>query len=233
MKVLFITNILLQINRISSLIRDKGIELKAFLLNNTILKNLTNLLKEFDLIILDLPTPYLKELVNKIRETEKNKPIIVLGNEENYKDIIEISKIGISKYLKKPFDPGILEKYIKEVIISDEINERSQKKGFAIYTRNINKITIINILGYLQQETVEEVKKIIENSEKVAISLNGISSMSLDVNALKEISNILKNKGDNYRIILVREKIKNILVEEGIKESLIYPNEFLAIKSFS
>lgn len=232
MKVLFITNILLQINRISSLIRDKGIELKAFLLNNTILKNLTNLLKEFDLIILDLPTPYLKELVNKIRETEKNKPIIVLGNEENYKDIIEISKIGISKYLKKPFDPGILEKYIKEVIISDEINERSQKKGFAIYTRNINKITIINILGYLQQETVEEVKKIIENSEKVAISLNGISSMSLDVNALKEISNILKNKGDNYRIILVREKIKNILVEEGIKESLIYPNEFLAIKSF-
>lgn len=57
--------------------------------------------------------------------------------------------------------------------------------------------------------------------------------MSLDVNALKEISNILKNKGDNYRIILVREKIKNILVEEGIKESLIYPNEFLAIKSFS
>lgn len=232
MKVLFITNILLQINRISSLIRDKGIELKAFLLNNTILKNLTNLLKEFDLIILDLPTPYLKELVNKIRETEKNKPIIVLGNEENYKDIIEISKIGISKYLKKPFDPGILEKYIKEVIISDEINERSQKKGFAIYTRNVNKITIINILGYLQQETVEEVKKIIENSEKVAISLNGISSMSLDVNALKEISNILKNKGDNYRIILVREKIKNILVEEGIKESLIYPNEFLAIKSF-
>ncbi len=232
MKVLFITNILLQINRISSLIRDKGIELKAFLLNNTILKNLTNLLKEFDLIILDLPTPYLKELVNKIRETEKNKPIIVLGNEENYKDIIEISKIGISKYLKKPFDPGILEKYIKEVIISDEINERSQKKGFAIYTRNVNKITIINILGYLQQETVEEVKKIIENSEKVAISLNGISSMSLDVNALKEISNILKNKGDNYRIILVREKIKNILVEEGIKESLIYLNEFLAIKSF-
>lgn len=233
MKILLITNILLQINKISSIIKDKSLELQSILLNNATFRNFPILVKDFDVVILDLPTNYLKETIHKIKEIEKSKPIIVLGNEENYKDIIEISKLGISKYLKKPFDPGLLIKYIKEIKISDEIHERSSKKGFAIYTRTVNNITIVNILGYLQHETVDEIKKILDKSDKVAISLNGISSMSLDINALKEISNLLKIKGENYRIILVREKIKNVLLEEGIKEDLIYPNEFLAIKSFS
>lgn len=232
MNVLIITNIFLQANQWSIYIKKRGIENEAISINKP-LNEIDTLIKKHNIIILDLPIDKSKDIVKRIRNIDINKPIIVIGSDVQYKDIIDISKIGIYKYIRKPFDPEILVKYIKEYESKEEILERSAKKGYAIYTRNINDILIVNILGYLQEEIIDELKNLVGKYKKVAISLNGISSMSLNVDVLRKFVEILKIENSEIKFIVIREKIKNILVEEGVEESLLFPNEFLAIKSFS
>lgn len=232
MKVLLITNIFLQATQLSTHLKRKEIDSTAISLTSKPDKEIDIAIKEANMIILDLPTNYTKEMIQKIKNTDINKPIIVLGNSDQYKDIVEISKLGIYKYIKKPFDPELLAKYIKEYECREEIQTRNATKGFAMYTRNVNDVMVVNILGYLQPEIIDRLKEIIKKHKKVAISLNGISSMNLNVDVLKNFKELTKIENAVVKFILVREKIKNILLEEGIDESLIFPNEFMAVRSF-
>ncbi|MFN4244933.1 MAG: hypothetical protein ACK4F9_02130, partial [Brevinematia bacterium] len=128
-------------------------------------------------------------------------------------------------------DPEILVKYIREYESKDQIKNRVPEKSFALYTRNVNDVMIITILGYLKPEVLTEVRKVIEGNKKVVISLNGISTLNLDLNTLREFKYLMESSGVEFRFVAAREKIRNTLVEEGISESLIFSNEFLAVKN--
>lgn len=231
MKVGILTNIFLSGSNISSYLKKKGLQVNLMSVSFLSKENLQNFVRTSDVIVIDVFPSVLKETIQKIREIDLNKPLFVLGDSQSYKDIIEISKMGIYKYLKKPMDPQVLLKHINEYQLREEIRERNAKKGFAVYTRVINGITTVSVLGYLQEEIIDNLKEIVSKSDKVIISLNGISSMSIDTNILKRLKELLQI-GSEVKFVLVREKIKNILVEEGIQESLIFPNEFSAVKSF-
>lgn len=231
MKVGILTNIFLSGINISSYLKRKGLQVNLMSVSLLSKENLQNFVKNNDIIVIDVYPSVLKETIAKIKDIDLNKPLLVLGDSQSYKDIIDISRMGIYKYLKKPIDPQVLLRYINEYQSREEINKRNAKKGFAIYTRVVNGITTVSILGYLQEEIIDNLKEIVSKSSKVIISLNGISSMSLDTDVLKRLKELL-NSGSEVKFVLVREKIKNILVEEGIQESLIFPNEFSAVRSF-
>ncbi len=69
---------------------------------------------QFDLIFLDIVMPIMdgKAALKKIRETNKNVPVIMLTSVADKDSIIECSKLGMSSYVLKPINaqegPGIL-----------------------------------------------------------------------------------------------------------------------------
>ncbi|MEN2997611.1 MAG: hypothetical protein ABDH28_01015 [Brevinematia bacterium] len=233
MKVLIVTNIFLQATQLATYLKKRDIDSTTLSLTSRSESEIANSIKSSNLVIIDLPTNYVKDMILKVKSIDVSKPIIVLGNNDQYKDIIEFSKLGIYKYIKKPFDSETIIKYIREIEAKKEIQERNAKRGFAIYTRVVSDIVVVNVLGYLQPEVIDELREIVTKYKKAVISLNGISSVNLDVDILKSFKSLLDIEGSDVRFILVREKIKSVLVEEGISESLIFPNEFLAVKSFS
>ncbi|MCX8028377.1 MAG: hypothetical protein N2712_00045 [Brevinematales bacterium] len=232
MYVGIISSISISGNNLLSFLKKKGFSGSVLSSNQVSKDTIADFVKKADIIIVDVFPSYLKETISKIKQLDANKAIFVLGNNESYTDLLEVLKLGIYKYIKKPFDLEILNKLLKEYQSKEEINERNIKKGFAIYTRKVNDIITVNIFGYFQEEIIKELKEILKNNTKVIISLNGISSSNLNPETLGKLKEVLQSNTSNIRIVLLREKIKNILVEEGIDESLIYPNEFLAVKSF-
>ncbi|BDU50295.1 response regulator [Haliovirga abyssi] len=77
---------------------------------------------DFDLIITDLNMPIMNgiELIKKIRLGSKFKdiPIILLTTESEEKDKKMGEKVGVTKYITKPFQPPKLLKEIEEILKS-------------------------------------------------------------------------------------------------------------------
>lgn len=224
MKILLVSDVFLNISKLSLSLKNKGFDTVVLKYDEGV--NMSNFIKDVDVTIFDLPYAKLVQVLKSL-DPSLRKMIFVLGTSDSHKEIIELVKLGITKYIKKPFDISNLVKYINET--------RSQgyqvKKNFAIYTRKVNDVLVVVILGYFSEEVVKEVRDIIKSDNKIAISLNGISSTGLDPKVVEEFMRIFDPNKD-IRFIVVREKIKGILLENGIKESLIYPNEYLAVKSF-
>ncbi len=231
MRVLILTSVFLFGNRLGNFLRTKGIDAIVYNFGFKFYDEVKSLLNEADMFILDLPADRLENVLQKIREVEHSKPIIVFGT--TGKNIIDILKFGIYKFMEKPIDPEILVKYIREYEFRDQVKNRAYEKNFALYTRNLNDVLIVTVLGYLQPDVVEEIKKVIGNSKKVVVSLNGVSTLNLDLSVLKNFKDLLESSDVSFRFVVVRERIKNFLVEEGVNESLIFSNEFLAVKSFT
>ena len=67
----------------------------------------------FDLILVDWNMPNMDghTLVTKIRETDKNTPLVMCTTEAEKGRVVEAIKAGVNNYVIKPFTPeGLLEK---------------------------------------------------------------------------------------------------------------------------
>ncbi len=71
-----------------------------------------------DILIADVMMPGLDgfEMVNKIRQTDKNTPILFLTARSAIKDVIEGFELGANDYLKKPFNMQELIVRIKSLV---------------------------------------------------------------------------------------------------------------------
>ncbi|MGB9621614.1 MAG: hypothetical protein ACP5PT_06850 [Brevinematia bacterium] len=225
MKILLVSDVFLNISKLSLSLKNKGFDTLVLKYDESL--NLSKFFQEVDVIIFDLPHSKLVQVLRNL-DSSNRKAIFVLGSSDSYKEIIDLVRLGITKYIKKPFDISTLVKYIHEV----NTQNYQVKKNFAIYTRKVNDILIVVVLGHLSEEVIKEIEEIVKNNDKVAISLNGVSSANLDLETIREFRKIL-DLGKNIRFILVREKIKEVILESGIPENLIYPNEYLAVKSFN
>jgi len=236
MKAVILSNIFILANQISSTLKKK-LDIDSVIVTNPVKKgvNVSNLVLDDDsIVIIDLATEEVREMLSVLKERKGNKKIIVLGNNDSYKDIVEIVKLGVDKYIKKPFQDEVLVRVIKDLISQESTKmERMNKKGFITFARQVSDVWIITILGCLEEGIVEKLRDMKINTKKVVISLNGISVSCMDPSQIDKIITFIKDEGMNARYIVVREKIRELLIEKGISEGLIFTNEVLAIKSFS
>jgi len=236
MKAVILSNIFILANQISSTLKKK-LDIDSVIVTNPVKKgvNVSNLVLDDDsIVIIDLATEEVREMLSVLKERKGNKKIIVLGNNDSYKDIVEIVKLGVDKYIKKPFQDEVLVRVIKDLISQESTKmERISKKGFITFARQVSDVWIITILGCLEEGIVEKLRDMKINTKKVVISLNGISVSCMDPSQIDKIITFIKDEGMNARYIVVREKIRELLIEKGISEGLIFTNEVLAIKSFS
>ncbi len=83
--------------------------------------------KDIDFVLTDINMPKLNgiELCRKIRETDRNVPIVILSahNEQNYYE--ESKSIGANGYLLKPIDIEQLADMIYSVIKDGDCKEKS------------------------------------------------------------------------------------------------------------
>ncbi|MFN4244520.1 MAG: hypothetical protein ACK4F9_00005, partial [Brevinematia bacterium] len=105
MKVLIVTNIFLLGNRIGTYLKSKGLDVTVYNPSSKLYQNLSPLINETDIIVLDLPRDRLEDIIKKIKEFDSTKPIIVLRNDTMHKDIVNILKLGIYKCVERPIDP--------------------------------------------------------------------------------------------------------------------------------
>ena len=72
----------------------------------------------FDLILADWNMPNMDgfRMVCKIREKDKNTPIIMVTTEAEKPRIIEAIKAGVNNYCIKPFTPDVLAEKIKQTM---------------------------------------------------------------------------------------------------------------------
>ena len=236
MKAVILSNIFILANQISSTLKKK-LDIDSVIVTNPVKKgvNVSNLVLDDDsIVIIDLATEEVREMLSILKERKGNKKIIVLGNNDSYKDIVEIVKLGVDKYIKKPFQDEVLVRVIKDLISQESTKmERISKKGFITFARQVSDVWIITILGCLEEGIVEKLRDMKINTKKVVISLNGISVSCMDPSQIDKIITFIKDEGMDARYIVVREKIRELLIEKGISEGLIFTNEVLAIKSFS
>jgi len=236
MKAVILSNIFILANQISSTLKKK-LDIDSVVVTNPVKKgvNVSNLVLDDDsIVIIDLATEEVREMLSVLKERKGNKKIIVLGNNDSYKDIVEIVKLGVDKYIKKPFQDEVLVRVIKDLISQESTKmERMSRKGFITFARQVSDVWIITILGCLEEGIVEKLRDMKMNTKKVVISLNGISVSCMDPTQIDKIITFIKDEGMDARYIVVREKIRELLIEKGISEGLIFTNEVLAIKSFS
>ncbi len=72
----------------------------------------------FDLMLVDWNMPNMTglEMITKVRETDKDTPIIMVTTEAEKPRIIEAIKAGVNNYVIKPFTPDALMEKIDETM---------------------------------------------------------------------------------------------------------------------
>ncbi len=234
MRVLIISDVFIYASKLALFLERRDI--KSEIITNPT-KNFDKvkeaiLKEEFNCILLDLNTNNLVEVLTVIKSEEKvNIPIIVLGNNDSYETVVKIVKLGISKYLKKPLDVDMLYKSIRDVVAQPDKFVKVDKKGSAIFTRTLGDVTVVTILGQLEDTVIHKIDEILKNSKKIVISLNGVSSLNVDKNVVRYLKSLVEQEGSRVRLIVIRESIKKMFEEEGYKGEF-FSNEFFAIKNF-
>lgn len=120
---------------------------------------------QYDLVVLDLMLPGMDgfTVCNKVREKDRELPIIILSAKTSDSDIIEGLKLGADDYIPKPFSVGTLFARIEAVLrrsrLAVENDDRlvigQLRVNFRDYTgvRNIEELVFtrkeIEILEYL------------------------------------------------------------------------------------
>jgi len=85
---------------------------------------------QFDLVVLDLMLPGMDgfTVCNKIREKDRELPIIILSAKTADSDIIEGLKLGADDYIPKPFSVGTLFARIEAVLRRSRLSVESDDK---------------------------------------------------------------------------------------------------------
>jgi two-component system response regulator RegX3 len=128
-----------------------------------------------DLILLDIMLPSIDgfEICNKIREQDKNQPIIMLTAKSSEEDIITGLTLGADDYIAKPFSIRELvlrvNTVLKRVHLQNQENSILQIATIQIDTANLVQINDdnprsfsrreIDILQYLQQHSNRPVSR--------------------------------------------------------------------------
>jgi len=175
--------------------------------------------KKFDLILTDINMPKMNgiEMVTKIRETNKEIPILILSayNESGY--FIETIKQGVEGYLLKPIDlnqfitminKAIEKIYLKREIelyqnnLEEKVQEQTKELYKQLYYDKLTSLKNRNSLGKVIEEETPFGLMLIDVNNFSA--LNEIYGSDIGDDILRSIGKLLTNLGENrYQVFRV------------------------------
>ena len=175
--------------------------------------------KSFDLIFTDINMPKMNgiEMITKIREVNKNVPILILSayNESGY--FIETIKQGVEGFLLKPIDLNqfidMINKSIEKIYLKKEIElyQNNLEEKVKEQTKELYKQLYFDKLTSLANRN--SLLKVIEEEKPFGLmlidinnfsALNDIYGSDVGDNILKSVSKLLVNLSKNqYRVFRV------------------------------
>ncbi len=96
-----------------------------------------------DLILLDMKMPEMSGLtvLKKLRESDKNIPVIILTAYGNVNSAVQAIKLGAADYIEKPFGDGKLKQAVKTILKGkQDIEELSSQLGIVGKSPQIQKV---------------------------------------------------------------------------------------------
>jgi DNA-binding response OmpR family regulator len=84
-----------------------------------------------DIVVSDIEMPVMSglEMVRKIRQTDREIPIVFITGKTAPGDVIAGYETGVNNYIKKPFTPGELDAHIKAMIHLPNSTKTRAKEG--------------------------------------------------------------------------------------------------------
>jgi PAS domain S-box-containing protein len=210
----------------SKLLQSIGFEIE--IANNGLEAIEKTIKKNFDIIFMDLQMPNMDgfDATRKIRETDKNTPIVALSAAVMQKDKELTQNAGMNHHLSKPID--YLE--LKNIII-EYFNIQKEDLNFDLDTnseipeiKNINFKSIIDNFGGDTQTVYDLYLKFAENYKNIGKTLENLSPDSKEFN---EIIHKLKGVSGNLQIQKVFDLAEEIHDNSKFKltEKLILTTE--------
>ena len=174
---------------------------------------------DFELILTDINMPKMNgmEMIEKIRETDKDIPVLVISayNESGY--FIETIRLGVEGYLLKPIDLDqfldMIRKAVEKIYLKKELEvyQNSLEKKVQEQTKELYKQLYYDSLTSLENKN--SLLKVIKEEKPFGLVLMDINNFSLfndiygsDIGdeILKNVSKILlKLAKDQYRVFRV------------------------------
>lgn len=189
--------------------------------------------KKYDIIFMDLQMPIMDgfEATKKIREKNKDIPIIALSAAVMQKDKELTHSIGMNEHLAKPIELKKLEKLISkyfkvEKVLKDvkKIKEEKSNNSLSIYGLDIKKT--VEFLGLEEEDILKmlerfsktyfNIKKDLKDIDKESMEfssyihkLRGVSG-NLQINEVYSLSSYIE---ENSSSLNIDEKINNLIIE--------------------
>jgi len=115
----------------------------------------------YDMILLDVMLPGMNgfDICNKIRNTDREQPIIMLTAKSSDEDIIEGLSLGADDYVAKPFSVAQLILRIKAVLRRSHNNDNTESR---IQLSADNFIDLLNLTGRFNKQEITFTRREIE-----------------------------------------------------------------------
>lgn len=158
-----------------------------------------------DLILLDIMMPKLNgfETLTKIREFEKEKdieeiPVIFLTSDEDNKSETLGFEMGVSDYIRKPFEPAVLIKRISNVLSRQEILHRFHEEA-----------TVDNLTGLLNKGATNSKLEMLCSRKPGFL-------MMIDLDSFKLVNDIYGHSAGDKILVCLSGLLKEFLGADDI-----------------
>ena len=185
---------------------------------------------KFDLILLDIMLPGMDgyEICDRIRNEDRDQPIIMLTAKTSDEEIVQGLKLGADDYVSKPFSIQQLLLRIEAVLRRASIGQARARTisldGMEIDTQNLNAVTgdtevhftrrEMDVLGYLAQHADRPVSR-----EELLVKVWGyaknldLETRTVDIHIAKIRRKIEADPKEPQRLLTVRGAGYRLLVE--------------------
>ncbi len=114
-----------------------------------------------DVIVADIEMPVMDgyEMVRRIRETDREIPILFSSARVSPKDVVKGYELGVNNYVKKPFLPEELDAHVRALLrMTQGITEKNTQQTFTVggYTLEPTQARLRHISGSAQLLTPRE-----------------------------------------------------------------------------
>lgn len=177
----------------------------------------------YDLVLLDLslPNSEARILIESLRQNDNNVPVLIIGTQENKRDIIECLNLGADGCQKKPFDYRELEARLRALLRRSSVRASPVLSRGSLHYNTMSKqfCSGEDLLALTPRE--HDLLELLIRSDGIPISTNIIAN---SVNALEYSVSI---KAMHILMVRLRKKVEKtgvrIVTMRGIGYKLAYP----------
>jgi len=216
---------------VSGLLQDSGINIDIASNGLEAITIHKNNIGRYKLILMDIQMPIMDglEATKKIRELDKNIPIIALTANAMIQDISDTKRVGVNDHINKPIDVKILYFMLLKYVVNHTTLEAKENKKqkqqdlpameyidtkFGIKYFNNNQEFYLKILNDFQnQYSTLDFESLDE--DKLLRTIHTLKGLSKNIGAqnLNEILNKLEKTRDSNLIVNAKKELTNVIKE--------------------